>query len=291
VEIRPDYAPGLNRLANGYTRLRMYSDAVATIEKAIDLAPNRPEHPVSLGMIQIELNLVHRAGESFQRALELDPDLASAHHGMAELARREGRYSEALRSVDLALADSRLQAAGRRELETYRETVRTEQEEYNRLEDAVTAENASADDYRSLAGIHAMRREWKLAAELLDRAGPEADQAVLGYYLLKAERYSDAADLYAAIPGLENDAGLLINRGIALANLGRNREAEESYRRALELDQGNPDAWLYLGNALVRLRENDAAVEAFGKFLELGARHTASEQVRRIVLQLTGDGS
>ena len=291
VVIRPDYAPGLNRLAHGFTRLRMYNDAVATIEKAIELAPDRPEHPVSLGMIQVELGLAHRAGESFRKALQLDPVLASAHHGMAELARRQGRYPEALQSVDRALADDRLRPAGRKELETYRQTIKAESADYDRLTTAVAGEGASEEDYDSLARLHALRNEWAEAAEILGRAGAGADQAMLGFYLLKAGEFSRAADLYRALPGLEDNAGLLLNQGIALASLGRDREAATVYRRVLELDEANTDAWLYLGNVLVRLRDNDKAIEAFRRFLQVAGKHTASEQVRRILLQLTGEDS
>ncbi|MBD3867499.1 MAG: tetratricopeptide repeat protein [Acidobacteria bacterium] len=289
VAVRPDYAPGLNRLARGYTHLRMYNEAVATIEKAIELAPGRPEHPTSLGMIQMELGLTHRAEESFGRALELDPDLASAHHGLAELLRRQGRYPEAALRVDQALADARLRPAGREELEAYREALKAEAELYTNLNAAVAGNEAAGSELISLAGIHASRKEWNKAAHYLRLAGPQADQAVLGYYLLMGGEYSRAVELYGALPGLNDDTGLLLNQGIALANLGRDREAAAAYRRVLELDEGNSDAWLYLGNALVRLREDKEAVSAFRRFLQAGGKHTASEQVRRILQQLTGE--
>ncbi len=289
VVIRPDYAPGLNRLARGFTHLRMYNDAVATIEKAIELAPEQPEHPTSLGMIQMELGLAHRAEESFSRALELDPALAAAHHGLAELARRQGRYPDALIRVDQALEDSRLRPAALKELKDYRTAIRAEAERFDGLSATVAADGAASEDYASLARIHASRNEWSRAAELLGMAGPGADQAVLGYYLLQAGEYSLAAELYRTLPGLNGDTGLLLNQGIALASLGRDREAATAYRRALELDDSNPDAWLYLGNALVRLREDEAAVAAFRRFLQEGGKHTASEQVRRILQQLTGE--
>jgi tetratricopeptide (TPR) repeat protein len=289
VVVRPDYAPGLNRLARGYTQLRMYNEAVATIEKAIELAPDRPEHPTSLGMIQMELGLTNRAGESFARALELDPALASAHHGLAELSRRQGLYPEALRHVADALADNRLRPAGRQELEAYREGIKVEAGRFDSLSAAVTGDVVAATDLIALAGIHASRKEWRQAAEYLGQAGPGADQAVLGYYLLMAGEYSRAAELYGALPGLNDDTGLLLNQGIALASLGRDREAAAAYRRVLELDERNADAWLYLGNALVRLGEDEEAVTVLRRFLQAGGKHTASEQVRRILQQLAGE--
>ena len=289
VEVRPDYALGLNRLARAYTYLEMYNEAVATIDKAIELDPDRPEHPTSLGMIQMELGLLHRAGEAFGRALELDPALASAHHGMAELARRQGLYPDALLHVNKALEDTRLRPAGREELETYRAALQAEADLIDTLNTAVAGNEAAGGDYVSLARIHASRKEWEQAAELLQRAGPQADPAFLGYYQLMAGEYSRAVETYSTIPGLNENTGLLLNQGIALANLGRDREAAAAYRAVLELDEANPDAWLYLGNALVRLREDEAAVAAFRRFLQEGGKHTASEQVRRILQQMTGE--
>lgn len=292
VKVRPDYAPGLNRLARAYTHLHMYNDAVATIEKAIELAPDRPEHAASLGMIQLELGLSLRAEQSFRRALQLDPVLASAHHGLAELRRRQGRYPEALKQVEKALMDTGLRPASRKELEEYRGAIEAEAARFEGLASAAAAETATGEEYSALARIYASRNRWDRAVELMDLAGAGADQEVLAYYLLQAGEFSRAADLYSTLSGSGSDPALLLNQGIALAELGRDREATTAYRKALELDGDFTDALLYLGNALVRLRENEEAAAVYRRFLQVGTAHTASEQVRRILQQLTGeDGS
>ena len=65
---------------------------------------------------------------------------------MAEMARRQGDYPAALKSIELALADSRLLSTGRKELESYRSSVQAEAAEYDRLAATVaTAEAGDAD--------------------------------------------------------------------------------------------------------------------------------------------------
>jgi Flp pilus assembly protein TadD len=62
----------------------------------------------------------------------------------------------------------------------------------------------------------------------------------------------------------------LINRGVALARLGRLEEARAEYLRALQLDPGNPDASYNLD----RLREREGERRSIGE----GAAGTAGKE-------------
>jgi len=54
----------LNRLASAYGRLGLYNEAVATINRAIELEPKVAEHRATLGQIQLELGLLGQAEQS-----------------------------------------------------------------------------------------------------------------------------------------------------------------------------------------------------------------------------------
>ncbi len=291
VTIRPDFTPGLYRLAEGYRTLGMYHDAVVYIEKAIQLAPTIPAYPATLGMIQIKLGLLLRANESFGKALDLDPTLAGPHRGMAEIARRNGDYTAALEQIDSALEDNRIQTAERSELEQFRSEVAAEEIRLDTLLAAIDDQTATTGDYSLLAGIHARRGEWTRAAEL-ERLGEREIPGLLGYYLLKAGDFATAEQFYRDYSDTDGNPDLLLNHGIALAALGRDQDAADLYREALEMDEGHALAWLYLGNAYVRLGRNEAAVDAFRRFLQTGTEQHTSERVRRILEQLSnGDGA
>ena len=112
--MRPDYAPGLNRLALAYGRLGLHNEAVATIQRAIEIQPNDAAHPATLGELQLNQGLILAAEESFLEALALDDGLPDARRGLAEVARRRGLYDVALGQIDLALTDPRMDARSAR---------------------------------------------------------------------------------------------------------------------------------------------------------------------------------
>ena len=199
VVIRPDFTPGLYRLAEGYRTLGMNHDAVVYIEKAIRLAPSIPAYPASLGMIQIELGLLHRAEDSFLKALELDPTLASPHRGMAEIARRGGDYATALEQIDAGLADDRLRKVERSDLEQFRADVAAEEIRLNKLLVAMDEQTATTSDYSLLARIHARRGEWAQAAAM-EQLGENSTPGLLGYYLLQAGNFAAAEQFYRNYP-------------------------------------------------------------------------------------------
>jgi tetratricopeptide (TPR) repeat protein len=197
----------------------------------------------------------------------------------------------ALGQIDAALEDNRLPAAKRTELEQFRSEVAIEEARLGALLIAVAEQTATSSDYSLLARIHARRGEWTRAAEL-ERQGERTVPGLLGFYLLQAGDFATAEQFYRDYPDTSGDPDLLVNHGIALAALGRDQDAASLYREALELNKGHALAWLYLGNAYVRLDRNEAAIEAFRRFLQTGTEQHTSERVRRILGQLSnGDGA
>ena len=59
------------------------------------------------------------------------------------------------------------------------------------------------------------------------------------------------------------------NRAIALMTLDRLDEAEQAFRRAIEIDPRRPEPWYALGNLKSARKEHPAAFEAFLKVLEI----------------------
>ena len=74
-------------------------EAVATVQKAIELDPTNPEHHYALGWLQLNQSVTGSAERSFRQALELEPRMAPARMGLAEVARRRGDYTRALEEL------------------------------------------------------------------------------------------------------------------------------------------------------------------------------------------------
>jgi tetratricopeptide (TPR) repeat protein len=288
VRIRPDFGPGLNRLAAAYGRLGFSNEAVATIRKAIELEPNNAEHRSILGHVLLGMGVDGGAAAAFQEAVKLDPGEPKAHAGLAELARRRGRYDEALKEIDLALADPRLDRRQRDIATAQRATILSEKTTVADLEGRAAAGTASTADMQSLAELLAGRGEWSHAALMLEATAPQdGARERLAYYYFRSGRFRDAHDAYAALAQGASRGDLEINDGAALARLGSDTQAIEAFDRALKLDPTQDRALLYRANALLRLGRPDDAAGAYKRFLEVKPDGESAEQVRRILAQLS----
>jgi TolB-like protein/DNA-binding winged helix-turn-helix (wHTH) protein/Tfp pilus assembly protein PilF len=106
------YAPAYAGLANSYTLLTAYSMAPtskymprarAAALRALELDDSLPEAHVALALIVENYDWDWNAAEKeYRRAIELNPNYATAHHWYAELLTWRGRFEEALRESDSA---------------------------------------------------------------------------------------------------------------------------------------------------------------------------------------------
>lgn len=90
--------------------------------------------------------------------------------------------------------------------------------------------------------------------------------------LLKQEEDFESFDKTSKI--VLNSTRELINKGIELSDLNRNKEAIDFYDRALELNPKLIEAWYRKGNALFFLKIYERAIECFDKTIELEPNYT-----------------
>lgn len=62
---------------------RRYGEAVQTLERVLELAPDMPEAHVNLGFALLGLEQPGEARRAFERAIDLRPDQANAYYGLA----------------------------------------------------------------------------------------------------------------------------------------------------------------------------------------------------------------
>lgn len=286
IEVRPDYAPGMNRLALAYGRLGMEGEAVATIQHAMELQPKNASHAATLGLLQLEQNLVDAAEESFHFALTLSPGLPEARLGLAEVDRRRGQYDAALAELDDALADEKIDPISARRLREYRELLGAQRVRVVDLQMRAAGDAATPEDLTALAEVYASRGRWTQAAELQAWAAdtPERRER-LAYMLFRSGRFRAAHQIYSDLAG-SGSADLMLNAGVSLARLGDDGTALRTFERILEQDPAHRLARLYSANALLRLGRTADAAEAYDAYLDQDDRGEDAERVRRIMKQI-----
>jgi tetratricopeptide (TPR) repeat protein len=100
-------------------------------------------------------------------------------------------------------------------------------------------------------------------------------QESYGRSLIEAGRDSDAYNHFQkVIARWPRNADALVNYGMLAHRLGRDEEAVDSWRRAVDADPGQPNAQLYLAQALDQQGELQAAARHYRVYLEIiAARH------------------
>ncbi len=111
IELDPNYALGYSGLADCYSVLaRLDQDREASLEKAramtakaLALNPDLAEAQASAGLLFLYDRDWQRAERAFQRALDLQPNYATAHQWYSRYLTIRGRFPEALEELDKAL--------------------------------------------------------------------------------------------------------------------------------------------------------------------------------------------
>ncbi|MDQ7782137.1 MAG: CheR family methyltransferase [Desulfomonilaceae bacterium] len=98
-----EHAGAMATLAKAYANLGMLEPAHEWCEKAVAAEKLNPEHHFLQATIWEEMGDLEQARIALTRALFLDPDLVTAHFAMGNLARRQGRASDADRHYRIAL--------------------------------------------------------------------------------------------------------------------------------------------------------------------------------------------
>ncbi|HMA42928.1 MAG TPA: tetratricopeptide repeat protein, partial [Gemmatimonadales bacterium] len=239
---------------------------------------------------------------ALQRAVELNPDNASAHYLMAFVLGDSGRHQEARaaskRAIELNPPLARAQA--NLSIERLKSNERLSQPYLVReaLEMEVVEGRELAHFNLGLAfrqkGYYAEAlREYRLA---LERGEDRrlALQAMAEVHLLRRD-FDTALELYETLIHEVPDSPKLWNEhGVVLHQAGRVDEALASYRRAAEIDAKYALAWNNIGVALAHQGGTEEAIEAFREALRQQSTFAAARlnlallllHIRRLQLAL-----
>ncbi|MEW6756012.1 MAG: tetratricopeptide repeat protein, partial [Candidatus Latescibacterota bacterium] len=239
-------------------RVPVWTDELTLWQDAAPRAPLMLKPQLRLGDALAERGRAEEAEAAYLHAVALRPQHPGVRNNLGLLYARQGRLAPAEEQFRAALGASPRMVPARLNLAGLLLRQGRWQEAEAQCDTALQAEDTQGAAQKQLAQI-----------ALRFRGDPTR---ALAYY-----------DEALQLPlGAGSDAWC--GRGVALRALGRAREAEESYRRALALDPRHAESWLNLGNLLRDGAQAEAASQAYGQAVASSSdaelRALALEQLR-----------
>ncbi len=275
LELDPSQDRARLRLGEALTSAGRTQEAVTELTKYLANYPRSTGGLFRLGQAYFHLRQYEKARQSYERAVELDPQFDFAYHALASTCEALGRHEEAEkhRQQFTRLAGGK-PAPGMRQRDpvTDLELGRANLAETHLV--AARAYLGPASTSRKLDRTAEAQRHLRAAA----RADPKNRESRITLLKLldREKRFREAAELLAELEELEpKDPVHRINRGVLLVRIQEYVAAEKEFREAIALAPEEADGYaklagMYalnkskvaearkLAQSAIRLRPNDA---------------------------------
>ncbi|MGE0709891.1 MAG: protein kinase [Planctomycetota bacterium] len=286
----------LNLWASADLQVGRLADAVEHLELAVKTAPEFHEAWANLALAREALGDPDGAEHAARTALKLSPRSQHALHALAKVAfqRRDFRKARELSQQLLSqgakgeMALKALLVLGNCQIELHDLTAaRATLEQAHKLAPKSDLACARLAQVELVSGNQ--RRAEELAAEACTLAPERAEGwGVRGSIELGAKRYAQAAQyLQRSLQLNDREPGVWFFYGEASRALGKLPQAEEAYRKVLQMVPGNAHAHLGLG-LCVADRDRREALDHVRRFLELAPNDPQAEVARRFVKEFGG---
>jgi tetratricopeptide (TPR) repeat protein len=267
IQVNPDYAPAYDARGCALAALGQHADAIAAHKKALKIDPKFAKACFNLGLGLDRSGQLDDALTAYRRAIELDDRLAPAHHACATVLLRQGKPEEAFAAIERAIAIHP-------DVPKYRGLHGVIQLQLGHFEEATEAferaselepQNPIAHRLRACALNNLKRYEEALGA--LAKAAARGDSGpqhlyFRGYALAGLRRWEQAAEDFEQCATEHGAVGPLVDRAVALNNLGRYEDVLRTLARAESAGVRNLHLHYARGYALGRLGNLEKAFAA-----------------------------
>lgn len=252
-----------------------YEQAAESFEQAIEANPDDARARYNLALAEQNLGDLESAVATYRRAIQLDSGLIEAYINLGYLYGKLGLDEEALDVFQHAIELD----AGNDELfvalgDAYREL--------GFLEDAIQAyrqaEILNADNATARENLHDVRERVSMQAQHIarleaqldgDPSDPERYAETIGAYL-EAQRFQDALALAQRATELfADDPTMFEALALVYEAMGDSEQAITAWQQVIALDPEDLDAWERLGSCLLDQDRMEEAVAAFRRSVEL----------------------
>ncbi len=285
-----------------------WDEAEQALRHALSLNPYRAEWHFNLGLTLEAAGRWEQAVDALKTAFELNEHDDQAPLLLGVISLRLEQPEEAVKWLEIAEREATKPATQAEvavhQIEAYAAVGRHDDAEQafylalqcepepDPLEEGEPANRVQAQAYANMAEAMMTRQDWDRAiycfreAANLDESIPRV-HARLAAALAETGRHERARQLYLReLRDYPGDIDTLLDLGCLLVDMNRLMEAQEKFRRVLELESNNPDAHFYLGDLALRQHRRRDAEAAFRLVLRLDP---AYPEVRRRLAELALD--
>jgi predicted O-linked N-acetylglucosamine transferase (SPINDLY family) len=265
----PQYGRGWKALGVALLCQGRAADALAPMQRSVELSPNDSEAHKNLGNTFQQLDRLTDAEASYRQALRIEPEYAEVHCNLGNVLKEQGRNAEAEASYRRSIAINPEIAESNSNLgNMLKEQGRFAEAESSYLA-ALRMAPDRADTVNNLGIVLKEQCRFAEAAARFERTlelAPDFAEAHnnLGSTLGEQGRFVEAERCYRTALRLKPDyAGAYNNLSVTLKVQGRLAEAETSARQALALKPDYASAYHSLGITLAdqgRLDEAEASL-------------------------------
>ena len=259
--------------------------ALVTARLFAETFPDSANAQGVLGMVFAQMGQPEGAIRSFERAIELGPEIEAPYDALFRIHAQLNRGREALEALNRGLA------AIPKSVLLLMDRAMLYQEAGNPglaiqdLRDVVSLDPQNIEAYQSLAGLHVALKDPDKALSVFEQGLKNNPESVVlminqGQVYGALGRPEDANRLYIrAISVLEkeldknpNDVTLLVNKGAIYHSMRRTPEAFAAYRRAASIAPDDPEVHRSMGQMAAEVDSLDVARKAWEKVSQLEPR-------------------
>ncbi|MBS1827440.1 MAG: tetratricopeptide repeat protein [Acidobacteria bacterium] len=271
----PDHPCATVNMGLCHARLSNWPEAIACLQRALMLHPDRVEIWFALGVSLMNEKRLAESRAAFSHSLRLNEAYAPALFGLAVCYHLDGKPADALRIYERLM-----------EGQPVREQILT-----NAMAAAADAQNPakvremasrmlqlqprSIEPHLALAYVALQQNNLEEAAAHCDRAGNAVATLFEHHYnyavcLLHLRRFHPASEAFEnALRLRPNDVDACEGLAQALTELGHETEARKAWQRLAERRPDREDAWFHIGMLAAEKEDAVEAVRAFERCVRL----------------------
>jgi len=274
-KVREKLVAAYNNWGVAHHELKQHEKAINDYNKAIELNPNLAEAYYNRGSAYRELKQYEKAITNYNKAIELNPSLADAYSNCGvthcELKQYEKAIENFNRAIELNPEDSR--AYNNRGVAYY--VLNQQEKAIKDCNTAIELNPKNPEAYNNQGNVYRKLNQQEKAIEDYNKA-IELNPNFAGAYNDRGLAYYELnqqekaiEDYNKAIELNPKYAEAYYNRGLAYGKLNKDEEAIEDYNKVIELNPEDPEAYYDRGRTYLKLKQYEGAIEDCTRAIEL----------------------
>jgi len=274
--------------------LGRYDEALQAYNRAIEIDPQLAAAWNNKGIILEGQGKYDEAIKAYDEVIRLDPNLAEAWHNKGVAFGKQSKYDEAIQAYDEAIRLNPNYANAWYNKGAALGKQGKYDEAIKAYDEVIRLDPNYAEPWNNKGNALYAQGKYDEAIKAYDEAirlDPNLAEAWhnKGVALGKQSKYDEAIKAYdEAIRLNPNYANAWYNKGNALYNLGKYDEAIKAYDEAIRLDPNHAKAWYGKGIALGKQGKYDEAIKCYDEAIRLDPNHAMAWNNRGNVLGRQG---